>query len=197
MIAAAGITAGPDILGRQTTLTAAALVMLSACGGSSSNDVRGRGLTTASLSSTAQARIYEAAEHGSFDVENTSLLLDRRLLPRNVGLAPAGTIAGAVVSAMRARGAIRGTCQPPLAGTRGTARCTASDPGYVVRFSPVFAGRGDTVQVYLYAQKYDTPASGNSQTLRFERAYQVVKRGDDWQAVREGSVPKSVRGEGS
>lgn len=178
-------------------MTAAVLAFASACGGSSSNDVRGRGLANASLSASAQARVYEAAEHGSFDVENTSLLLDRRLLPREVGLAPSGSIAGAVVTEMRSRGAIRGTCQPPLAGSRGTVRCTATDPGYVVRFSPVFAGPGDTVQVYLYAQKYDTPRSGHSETLRFERAYQVVKHGAEWQAVREGSVPKSVRGEGS
>lgn len=159
--------------------------------------MRGRGLTNASLSPSAQARVYEAAERSAFDFDNTSLLLDRRLLPREVGLAPAGAVSNAVMSEMRSRGAIRGTCQPPLKGTRGNPHCSAADPGYVVRFSPVFAGRGDTVEVYLYAQKYDTQASGASETLRFERAYQVVKRGADWQAVREGSVPKSVRGEGS
>jgi hypothetical protein len=49
--------------------------------------------------------------------------------------------------------------------------------------------------VYLYAQKYDTPSSGISQALRFERAYQVVRRSDDWSAAREGRIPKEVRGE--
>jgi hypothetical protein len=65
----------------------------------------------------------------------------------------------------------------------------------VIRFSPVFALRGDSVQVYLYVQKYDTPSGDTSQTLRFERAYQVVRTGDDWRAVREGRVPKEIRGE--
>jgi hypothetical protein len=65
-----------------------------------------------------------------------------------------------------------------------------------VRFSPIFTLRGDSVQVYLYAQKYDSPTSGNSDRLRFERAYQVVPRGGDaWRAVREGRVPKEIRGE--
>jgi hypothetical protein len=49
--------------------------------------------------------------------------------------------------------------------------------------------------VYIYVQKYDIPGSEPSQTLRFERAYQVVRQGDDWRAVREARVPKEIRGE--
>jgi len=158
--------------------------------------VRGHGLTVANVPAATQARIYEAAARGAFDVDNTSLLLDRRVLPREIGLAPAGTLSTAIVSEMRQRNAVRGTCQPALQGQKGTAKCTAEVPGYVVRFSPVFSLRGDSVEVYLYAQKYDTPSSGNSAPLRFERAYQVVKHGDDWRAAREGRIPKEVRGEG-
>jgi hypothetical protein len=179
-----------------SVLTAAALVLISACGGSTSKDVRGRGLAVASLSSVAQAHVYEAAARGAFDVDNTSLLLDRRLLPREVGLTPGGTLSSDVATEMRRRNAVRGSCQPPLQGTKGAARCTADVPGYVVRFSPVFTLKGDSVEVYIYAQKYDTPASGISEPLRFERAYQVVKHGDEWRAAREGRVPKEVRGEG-
>ena len=51
------------------------------------------------------------------------------------------------------------------------------------------------MQVYVYVQKYDTPGGEKSDRLRFERAYQVVKRGDTWKAVREGRVPKEIRGE--
>jgi hypothetical protein len=174
---------------------AAALALASACGGPASKDVRGRGLTVANLPASTQAQIYEAAARGSFDLDNTSILVDRRMLPRVIGLAPAGTVSSDIVAEMRRRNAIKGTCQPPLTGTRGTVHCAADIPGYVVRFSPVFALRGDSVQVYVYAQKYDTPSSGNSEVLRFERAYQVVKRGDAWQAAREGHVPKEARGE--
>lgn len=170
---------------------------LAGCSGDVSHDVRGRGLSTASLSPTEQARIYAAAARGAFDVGDPglSLLFDRRLLPRTVGLAPAGIVSDDVVAELRRRGAIKGVCEPKLDSSRGTARCSAALPGYVIRFSPVFKLRGDSTQVYVYAQKYDTPASGVSQALRFERAYQVVHRGDDWTAVREGRIPKEVRGE--
>jgi hypothetical protein len=167
------------------------------CSGDASRDVRGRGLATAALSSTDQAHVYEAAARAAFDVDDPalSLLLDRRLLPRTVGLAPAGAISNDVVAELQRRGSMKGTCEPKLDNERGTARCTAALPGYVIRFTPVLTLHGDSMQVYVYAQKYDTPSSGISQALRFERAYQVVRRGDDWRAVREGRIPKEVRGE--
>ena len=167
------------------------------CSGDASSDVRGRGLATAALAPTDQAHVYEAAARAAFDVDDPalSLLLDRRLLPRTVGLAPAGVVSNDVVAELRRRGAIKGTCEPALDSGRGTARCTTALPGYVIRFTPVLTLGGDSTQVYVYAQKYDTPSSGISQALRFERAYQVVHRGDDWRAVREGRIPKEVRGE--
>jgi hypothetical protein len=168
---------------------------LCGCRHGAPNVVRGNGLSVATLPAEASARIYEAAARGSFDVDGTSLLVDRRLLPRGVGLADGGRVPDDVVAAMTRHGAIKGTCEPPLTGTVGTARCAAELPGYVVRYSPVFAITGDSVQVYVYAQKYDTPKSGLSETLRFERAYQVVRRGEEWTAVREGRVPKEARGE--
>src|SRR5438309_1658968 len=87
-------------------------VVLNACGGSgSSSDVRGKGLTVAALPASAQARIYAAAAAGSFDVENTSLLLDRRSLPRAVGLADGGPISSDVVAELKRRGTIKGICE--------------------------------------------------------------------------------------
>jgi hypothetical protein len=180
---------------RVFTAAALAAAALAACRGGADSSVRGKGLSVAQVSATDQARIYEAAMRGAFDVDNTSLLLDRRELPRTVGLAAGGRTTDAVLAEMRQRGTIKGVCEPPLTGTRGTPRCKADVPGYVLRFSPVFAIKPDSVQVYVYAQKYDTPGSGNSETLRFERAYQVAKHGDVWRAVREGHVPKEARGE--
>ena len=51
---------------------------------------------------------------------------------------------------------------------------------------------GDSVEVYLAVQKFDTPASGASEALRFERAYQIVGRGERWQATREARVRESA-----
>jgi hypothetical protein len=168
-----------------------------ACKTDEPSGVRGRGLVESTLPAADQARVYEAAARTAWEVDdpNLSLLLDARQLPRDVGLAVSGRVTDAVAAAMRQRGVIRGVCEPSLAGTRGAPLCTAARPGYVVRFSPVFAMRGDSVQVYMYAQKYDTPGSERSQALRFERAYQVVRRGDEWRAAREGRVPKEIRGE--
>lgn len=152
-------------------------------------------MSVATLPAADQAHIYEAAARGAFDVDNTPLLLDRRLLPRTVGLAEAGKIGDGVTSEMRRRDAIRGVCEPPLSGVHGAPKCSTEYPGYIVRYSPVLAITRDSVQVYLFVQKYDTPRSGNSEPLRFERAYQVVRRGNDWHAAREGRIPKEVRGE--
>ncbi|MGH9886473.1 MAG: hypothetical protein ACREBE_13145, partial [bacterium] len=140
--------------------------------------------------------VYEAAARGAFELdESLSLLLDARLLPRTVGLAANGRVPVSVADEMKRRGVIRGTCEPQIQGLKGVPHCTAALPGYVVRYSPVFTLGPDSVQVYIYVQKYDTPNSEPSQALRFERAYQVVRAGDDWHAVREGRIPKEIRGE--
>ncbi len=169
----------------------------SGCGGDDSSVLRGHGLSVATLSPEAQGDVYDAAARAAFDLTDPaqSLLLDRRGLPRTVGLAPADTLSGAVEAEMRRRGSIKGVCQPPITASRKTVRCAAVLPGYVIRFSPVFAMAADTVEVYLFAQNYDNAASGYSPPLRFERAYQVVRSGDTWRAAREGRIPKEVRGD--
>ena len=149
------------------------------------------------LPAAARANIYEAAARAAFDVNDPalSLLLDPRELPRTTGLDASGQISEGVVAEARRRGIFKGTCEPSLTSTKGTARCKAELPGYVLRFSPVFAEHGDTAEVYMYAQRYDTPSSGISETLRFERAYQIVPTSDGWRAAREGRVPKEIRGD--
>ena len=182
-------------LARRSALIGTAATFAVACHRDDST-VRGRGLTEVTLPAPDRARVYEAAARGAFELdESLSLLLDSRLLPRTVGLEPNGRVPVSVLDEMKRRGTIRGTCEPPLQGVRGVPQCTAALPGYVVRYSPVFSLGPDSVQVYIYVQKYDTPSSERSQTLRFERAYQIVRQGDDWRAVREGRVPKEIRGE--
>src|SRR5215467_9559467 len=169
----------------------------SACGGDDSSVLRGHGLSVAALSPEAQGDVYDAAARAAFDLNEPtqSLLFDRRGLPRTVGLAPADTWPPSVEAELRKRGSIKGVCEPPITASRKTVRCTAVLPGYVVRFSPVFAMAGDTVEVYLFAQNYDNATSGYTAPLRFERAYQVVRDGDSWRAAREGRIPKEIRGD--
>jgi len=167
------------------------------CGGDDSRIVRGHGLSEASLAAEAQGDVYDAAARAAFDLSDPtqSLLLDPRGLPRTVGLAASTRWPDGVAAEMQKRGSIKGTCEPPITESRKTVKCVAERPGYVIRFSPVFAGAGDTVEVYVFAQNYDNASSGYSPPLRFERAYQVVRAGDRWRAAREGRIPKEIRGD--
>jgi len=171
--------------------------LVAGCTGEDSTTARGGKLNVAPLSAVEQAHVYEAAARAAFEVddESLSLLFDPRELPRDIGLAAGPRLSDSIGGELRRRGVTKGTCEPPLDSKRGSPRCSAALPGYVLRFSPIFAMRGDSVQVYLYAQKYDNATSGNSDRLRFERAYQVVPNGERWRAVREGRVPKEIRGE--
>jgi|SRR6185503_16263965 len=153
------------------------------------NFLRGHRLTIATLSADARARAYEAALRGSFELRDPSLtlLLDRRVLAREGGFGGTQRMNGAVEKALRDHGTVLGACEPDVTARR-TPVCTARGPGYVVRFSEVFRRGGDTVEVYLAVQKFDTPSSGASEALRFERAYRLIPRGDDWQPTAEARV---------
>ena len=185
------------VVQRFTRAAIGAALVCNACTRENDNTVRGRGMTVAAIPAAATARIYEAAASAAFDVTDPSLslLIDPRELPRAAGLTASGRVADDVIAALRRAAMFKGVCEPPVAGGRGNPRCSAQSPGYLLRFSQVFAIRSDSVQVYVYARAYDTAASGASPTLRFERVYQVAGHGDSWRAVREGRVPKEVRGE--
>ena|SRR5690242_1637644 len=167
------------------------------CGGDDSSIVRGHGLTEAALSADARGDVYDAAARAAFDLSDPTqwLLLDPRGLPRTVGLEASLRWPDEVAAEMQKRGSIKGACEPPITASRKTVKCAAPRPGYVIRFSPVFAMTGDTVEVYLFAQNYDNASSGYSPPLRFERAYQVVRSGGGWRAAREGRIPKEIRGD--
>jgi hypothetical protein len=164
-----------------------------ACGTEEPNEFRGRGLKPAALAPESQALVYEAAARGAFSLDDPSLslLLDPRVLPRGSGYGPGHVMPESVGRALRARRVIRGLCVGPPEGVRTTLRCDAELPGYVVRFSDVFALGPDSVEAYIYAQTYDPLRSGATAALRFERVYQIARRGQSWAAVREGRVPSS------
>ncbi|HEY4217971.1 MAG TPA: hypothetical protein VGM67_12590 [Gemmatimonadaceae bacterium] len=159
--------------------------------------VRGHGLKVASLPAATQARMYEAAARADFDVTDPtlSLLADPRLLPRGVGLATEGQLSATVLSTLKSDGIFKGTCEPPVKHKPGAPTCTAERPGYVLRFSPVFSLGGDSTEVYVYTQQYDNAQSGHSQPRRYEKAYQIVRRGGEWRAAREGTIANEIRGE--
>lgn len=176
-----------------------ALIVALGCVACQADDksVRGHGLSVASLPAATQARMYEAAARADFDVTDPtlSLLADPRLLPRDVGLATEGRLSPAVLSALTSDGIFKGRCEPPVKHKPGAPICAAERPGYVMRFSPVFSLGGDSTEVYAYTQQYDNAQSGHSEPRRYEKAYQIVKRGGEWRAAREGTIAKEIRGE--
>ena len=181
-------------LRRAVVLAPFALVLAACAATEDDHYVRGHNLRIASLPATARVSVYEAALGAAFDIRDPALtlLLDRRKLARVGGMAEDGKLSGPIEVELKQRGLIHGVCEPPITSSRATPQCTARGPGYVVRFSDVFARRGDSVEVYLAVQKYDTPSSGHSESLRFEKAYQLVRRGDTFEPTREARVRETT-----
>ena len=170
-----------------------ALAALLACAPERENHYRGGLREVAALPASDQAGAYRAALAGSFTVADPGLwiLVDSLYLPRTEGLAGGSPIPAERMRAIQGLDVVKGTCTVPAQGRgRGALVCDAGHPGYAVRFSQPFALGKDSVQVHLVAEQYAIPGGPQLERLRFERAYQVVKRGTGWRAVREGRLPQ-------
>ncbi len=162
---------------------------LIACSGRGSDgpDIRGNGLRTAALDDRARALVYDAAMRQAFDVDSSLILLvDPAILPRNGSFARDARLGDDALSGMRRAGMTRGSCETVDDGKHAP-QCAADGPGYIVRFSDVYQARGDTVRVFLAAQRFRTTAGvGPAARFAFESAFEVVRRGDGWRVAREG-----------
>ena len=54
---------------------------------------------------------------------------------------------------------------------------------------PMLLNDSFSVQVHLAAVRYRTESSGPVEALRFEKVYQLARRGSTWRVVREARVP--------
>ena len=179
------------ITGRALAVSSIALLLVNviACGerGGDGPDIRGGGLRPAPLDDRGRAGVYSAALRQAFDVDSALVLLvDPAILPRNGSFDRDATLSDDVVTTMQRSGITRGTCE--AAGEeRRAPSCAAAAPGYVVRFSDVYQGMGDTVRVFLAAERFRTTSGvGPSQRFAFESAFEVVKQGGGWRVAREG-----------
>lgn len=153
--------------------------------------VRGHGLHVAELPLRDQVAIYQEAVGGAFAVGDPDLylLLNPRLLPRTTGYVGGEPMTPALRNALLSTHIVQGTCEPvETTGPYKAARCSARLAGYVVRFSDILRLRGDTMQVYLFVQRYSLPGASGASRLRFERVYKVVKHPTGWDAVAEGRI---------
>jgi hypothetical protein len=160
-----------------------------ACGdrGGDGPDVRGNGLRAAPLDDRARAAVYDAALRQAFDVDSALVLLvDPAILPRNGTFARDAKLNDGVVTTLQRSGVTRGTCETSE-DTRRAPQCAAAGPGYVVRFSDIFQGKGDTVRVFVAAQRFRTTSGlGPASRFAFESGFEVVKQGSGWRVAREG-----------
>ena len=182
-------------LARTLRRSALAAIVLAACAANEDDHfVRGHKLRVASMTADARIAVYRGALGAAFDLRDPALtlLLDRRKLPRIGGMAEEGRLSGPVANGLQQHGIVHGVCEPAITTSRKTPVCTARGPGYIVRFSDVLARGGDSVEVYLAVQKFDTPSSGGSESLRFERAYQLVRRGDRFDPTQEARVRETT-----
>ena len=172
-------------------LTAGMALLVTACSGVDPADsyVRGHGLKVASLSGDAESRILGAAVGAAFDVTpDLSLRLHPRRLPRTAGDSGGAPVPPTLVRALRDHGVIIGTCEPRRETPRDTPRCAGAEAGYIIRASDVLAARADTLVVYFAAETYGAATGRKPDALRFERIYQLVKRGESWRVAREAPV---------
>ena len=176
---------------RALALSSVALLLVNviACGDRSDDgpDIRGNGLRPAALDDHARALVYGAALRQAFDVDSALVLMvDPAILPRNGSFARDSKLNDEVVTDMQRAGVARGTCDP-TGDAKHAPQCAATGPGYVVRFSDVFQGKGDTVRVFVAAQRFRTTSGlGPAGRFAFESGFEVVKRGDGWRVAREG-----------
>lgn len=171
--------------------TVFALTLLVSCSGRDAGPVlaRGNGLQVASLSVNEQAAVNAAALRAAFDLEpSLSLLMDPVFLPRTAGRAGGTPVPAPLVARLRELGLTRGTCQPPRDAPKKVPECRAELPGYVVRFSEIFARGSDSVQVYLAAKQYRRNATENAQVLDFEKTFKLVKSGAAWRVSNEARL---------
>ena len=153
------------------------------------NVARGRGLRPVALAPEAEASVFDAAVRASFDVEpGLVLMVHPRRLPRTAGYDGGEALPAPVAKALRDRGIVRGVCEPRHEAPRDTPRCAELQAGYVVRASVPVRVAGDTIQLNFAAEAYAAASGLRPQSLRFEKIYQLVGRGADWQVLREARV---------
>jgi hypothetical protein len=139
------------------------------------------------LQPAVRAAAYDAALRESFDVDSALVLLvDPALLPRDGSYVRDDPLPGPVIRVLRESGTVRGVCEPARPDPRGAPRCPAPLPGYAVRFSEVYQMPGDTVRLFVAAERFrTTQGAGPAQRFAFESGFQLVRRGARWVVVRQ------------
>ena len=152
------------------------------------DDPRARGRDVVRLTAPDRARLYAAALGQAFDLgPGLTLLLDPALLPAGGGYDRARSMPPPVTEQLRASGIIRGTCVPERRQRGAAPSCAADMAGYAVRLSEIFRAAGDTVRLYLRAERFSRAADGAryAPAFAFEERYSLVRSTQGWSVVKK------------
>lgn len=170
------------------------LLAAAACGGEPDDPhARGLGLEEATLDAQSRAAAYAEALRGVFDVgPGLVLLLDPALLPRNRLAEARDTLDPSVVRALARTGTVQGTCAPSSGDPRTAPICPATMPGYIIRLSPIFQARGDTVELFVTAERYraTTDTTTFQPPLHIEQRYDLVPSRSGWTVARKARLAR-------
>ncbi len=164
-----------------------------ACTGDEPNaSDRGSGRPVASLSPERAAAAYTSGMRGMFDLgPGLVLLLNPVRLPRSRSAEGADSLPDDIVGALRRLGSIQGFCEPRRGDdARHAPICDHPSAGYIIRVSDIFQGQGDTVRLYVTAERYRPSAdtSGFQPPLRLEQRYELTPRGEAWAVARKSRM---------
>jgi hypothetical protein len=149
---------------------------------------RSAGRPRAELRPADAASAYVAALHEAFEINSgLFLLLDPAVLPRSGGYATSVNLSQPALRALRATNVVRGVCRPERPKVGYAPRCDVAAQGYAVRVSDIFQLPGDTVRLYLTAERFTSKrdTSGYHPAFAFEERYQLVRRGGQWVVVKK------------
>jgi hypothetical protein len=149
---------------------------------------RSAGRPRAELRPADAASAYVAALHEAFEINaGLFLVLDPAVLPRSGGYATSVNLSQPAVRALRATDVVRGVCRPERPRIGYAPRCDVAAQGYAVRLSDIFQLPGDTVRLYLTAERFTSKrdTTGYHPAFAFEERYQLVRRGGQWVVVKK------------
>jgi hypothetical protein len=152
---------------------------------------RGRDIERMALPANEQAAAYAQVLRESFDLPGTTLLLDPRLLPAGGGYAvDQARLPDDVGQALLASRTIAGQCIPETGTAARAPSCPGRLAGYAVRFSDLFQLGGDTVRVYVVAERFRPTINGGGHqpSFRMEERYDLTFEGSRWRVARKARM---------
>lgn len=150
---------------------------------------RGKGLEAVALPAKDEATVHDAAIRAAFDVgPGLALYLHPHRLPRTAGYDGGAAVAASLASALRSKGAVKGTCDPTRDAPASPPRCDVPEPGYLIRTSDVLRVSSDTLQIHFAAERFATRDGPLQPPFQFEKIYQLIPDGSGWRVVREARV---------